>query len=197
MSDPYSILGVDRNATDEDVKKAYRKLSRQYHPDANINNPKKDEAEAKFKEVQQAYQQIMDEREKGYTSGYGSSDGSGYGGYDPFGGFGGFGSYGYGSAGSTGRTSGMSEEDAHLNAAANYIRSGHYKEALNVLDGISQHSARWYFYSASANSGLGTCERSSSSGTTEYAVSDVTSTAGRWRKLVSDKTDNVRISGNL
>ena len=60
MSDPYSILGVDRNATDEDVKKAYRKLSRQYHPDANINNPKKDEAEAKFKEVQQAYQQIMD-----------------------------------------------------------------------------------------------------------------------------------------
>ena len=49
----------------------------------------------------------------------------------------------------------MSEEDAHLNAAANYIRSGHYKEALNVLDGISQHSARWYFYSASANSGLG------------------------------------------
>lgn len=74
MSDPYSILGVDRNATDEDVKRAYRKLSRQYHPDANINNPKKDEAEAKFKEVQQAYQQIMDEREKGYTSGYGSSD---------------------------------------------------------------------------------------------------------------------------
>ena len=71
MSDPYSILGVDRNATDEDVKRAYRKLSRQYHPDANINNPKKDEAEAKFKEVQQAYQQIMDEREKGYTSGYG------------------------------------------------------------------------------------------------------------------------------
>ena len=71
MSDPYSILGVDRNATDEDVKKAYRKLSRQYHPDANINNPKKDEAEAKFKEVQQAYQQIMDEREKEYNSGYG------------------------------------------------------------------------------------------------------------------------------
>ena len=155
MSDPYSILGVDRNATDEDVKKAYRKLSRQYHPDANINNPKKDQAEAKFKEVQQAYQQIMDEREKEYNSGYGSSDGSGYGSYGPFGGFGGFGSYGYGSAGSTGGTSGMSEEDAHLNAAANYIRSGHYKEALNVLAGISQHSARWYFYSASANSGLG------------------------------------------
>ena len=65
MSDPYSILGVDRNASDEEIKKAYRKLSRKYHPDANINNPHKDEAEAKFKEVQQAYQQIMDERERG------------------------------------------------------------------------------------------------------------------------------------
>ena len=134
MSDPYSILGVDRSATDEDVKKAYRKLSRQYHPDANINNPKKDEAEAKFKEVQQAYQQIMDEREKGYTSGYGSSDGSGYGGYGPFGGFGGFGSYGYGSAGSTGGTSGMSEEDAHLiKKLLTYLT----ESASIVQDGIS------------------------------------------------------------
>ena len=70
MSDPYSILGVDRNATDEEIKKAYRTLSRKYHPDANINNPHKDEAEAKFKEVQQAYQQIMDERERGYSSGH-------------------------------------------------------------------------------------------------------------------------------
>ena len=145
MSDPYSILGVDRNATDEDVKKAYRKLSRQYHPDANINNPKKDEAEAKFKEVQQAYQQIMDEREKEYNSGYGSSDGSGYGSYGPFGGFGGFGSYGYGSAGSTGGTSGMSEEDAHLNAAAIIYEADIIKKLLTyspesasiVQDGIS------------------------------------------------------------
>ena len=106
MSDPYSILGVDRNVSDEEIKKAYRKLSRKYHPDANINNPHKDEAEAKFKEVQQAYQQIMDERERGYTSGgYGqSSSGSGhsgnsYGGnsyddYGPFGGFGGYGAFG-------------------------------------------------------------------------------------------------------
>ena len=96
MQDPYSILGVSRDASDEDIKKAYRKLSRIYHPDANINNPNKDQAEAKFKEIQQAYQQIMKEKEmgaSGYTgqapevlampeAGYG-----GFGGFGPFGGF--------------------------------------------------------------------------------------------------------------
>ena len=50
MQDPYSILGVSRDASDEDIKKAYRKLSRIYHPDANINNPNKAEAEEKFTE---------------------------------------------------------------------------------------------------------------------------------------------------
>lgn len=145
MSDPYSILGVDRNASDEEIKKAYRRLSRKYHPDANINNPHKDEAEAKFKEVQQAYQQIMDERERGYASGgYGQS---GFGG-DPFGNSG-----AYGGSGQQNRSG--SEEDIHLRAAANYIRSGHYREALNVLDGIKDRGALWYFYSASANSGVG------------------------------------------
>lgn len=177
MTDPYSVLGVDRNASDEEIKKAYRRLSRKYHPDANINNPHKDEAEAKFKEVQQAYQRIMDERERGYTSGgYGqSSSSSGYSGntygggsyddYDPFGGFGNFGGYGpfgggdpFGNSGSYGggqQNRSESEEDIHLRAAANYIRSGHYREALNVLDGIKDRGALWYFYSASANSGLG------------------------------------------
>ena len=59
MNDPYSVLGISRGATDDEIKKAYRALSRKYHPDANINNPNKDQTEAKFKEVQQAYQQIM------------------------------------------------------------------------------------------------------------------------------------------
>ena len=54
MNDPYSVLGISRGATDDEIKKAYRALSRKYHPDANINNPNKDQAEAKFKEVQQA-----------------------------------------------------------------------------------------------------------------------------------------------
>ena len=78
MYDPYSILGVSRNASEEEIKKAYKALSRRYHPDANVNNPNKAQAEEKFKEIQGAYQQIMKER----TSGYGGSSygNSGYGG---------------------------------------------------------------------------------------------------------------------
>ena len=50
MNDPYNVLGIERGATEEEIKKAYRSLSRRYHPDANINNPNKAQAEEKFKE---------------------------------------------------------------------------------------------------------------------------------------------------
>ena len=68
MTDPYSVLGVSRDASDDEIKKAYRNLSRKYHPDANINNPNKDQAEVKFKEVQQAYQQIRNTALPGVTA---------------------------------------------------------------------------------------------------------------------------------
>ena len=100
MTDPYAVLGVSRDASDEEIKKAYRSLSRKYHPDANINNPNKDQAEAKFKEVQQAYQQIMHEREYGtsdtFNTGRSGSAGGYNGGYS--GGFGGFGDFEIGRA---------------------------------------------------------------------------------------------------
>lgn len=149
MTDPYSVLGVSRNASDEEIKKAYRNLSRKYHPDANINNPNKDQAEAKFKEVQQAYQQIMRERE------YGSSSQSG-GDYD-FGGFGDFGSFrGFsGQYRQAGSGSAQTEDELHMQAAANFINSRHYQEALNLLNNMKTRNAQWYFYSAAANSGVG------------------------------------------
>ena len=75
--DPYSVLGVSRDASEEEIKKAYKALSRKYHPDANINNPNKDQAEEKFKEIQAAYQQIMKERTEGYSYG-GGYGGQGY-----------------------------------------------------------------------------------------------------------------------
>ena len=156
MTDPYEVLGVSRGASDDEIKKAYRKLSRTYHPDANINNPNKAEAEEKFKQVQQAYKQIMDEREHGtsYQSGGSSYGGDAYGGYGPFGGFDPFGGA-YGNGGSARNDYGNSEQEMRLQAAANYINSGHFREAMNVLNDISDRSGKWYFLHAIANSRLG------------------------------------------
>lgn len=189
MTDPYQVLGIARGASDEEIKKAYRQLSRKYHPDANINNPNKAQAEAKFKEIQQAYQQIMKEKAGGYqsgggygyhTGGYGQSYGqnsgqgsygqngygqggygqSGQGGYQD-GGFGGFGDFfggGFGSYSGYGQQNKINPDpydSPHMKAAANYINSGCFAEALNVLNGIKDRDAKWYYYSACANSGAG------------------------------------------
>ena len=64
---PYQILGISSDATDDEVKKAYRTLSKKYHPDANINNPNQAAYTEKFKEVQTAYKTIMDDRKRGFT----------------------------------------------------------------------------------------------------------------------------------
>ena len=142
--DPYQVLGVSRGASDEEIKKAYRSLSRKYHPDANVNNPNKAQAEERFKQVQQAYDQIMKEKQQGTS--YGGS-GSGYG---DFGSFGGFGNY------YSGRSA-YQEENTRLQAAANYIRNGYYKEAFNVLNDIpfAERNGRWYYYSALVNQRMG------------------------------------------
>ena len=75
MKDPYSVLGVDPQATDEQVKKAYRELARKYHPDNYQNNPLADLAEEKMKEINEAYDAITKQR-SGTRSG--ASYGGGY-----------------------------------------------------------------------------------------------------------------------
>jgi molecular chaperone DnaJ len=131
IANPYKILEVSPNASNEEIKKAYREQSRKYHPDSYVNNPLAGLAEEKFKEVQEAYDQIMKERENGsnpYSSGYS-----------------------YGQTNYNNSTDG----DTQMNAAATYLNARQYREAMNVLAGISNHTARWYYYSAIANAGIG------------------------------------------
>ena len=94
--DYYEVLGVSKTATDEELKKAYRKLAKQYHPDANPDN--KEEAEAKFKELNEAYEVLSDKQKRSMYDQFGhsgpngyNSDFSGYSGFDGFSGFSGFG----------------------------------------------------------------------------------------------------------
>lgn len=77
--DPYSVLGVSRNATDDEIKKAYRELARKYHPDNYAGNPLADLVEEKMKEVNEAYDAIQKERaaSSGGSSRYSSYNQSG------------------------------------------------------------------------------------------------------------------------
>jgi DnaJ-class molecular chaperone len=77
-ADYYDILGVKRGASDDEIKKAYRKLARQYHPD---RNPGDKQAEAKFKEVQQAYDVLSDKTKRANYDRFGTAEpGPGFGG---------------------------------------------------------------------------------------------------------------------
>ena len=68
MNNPYKVLGVSPNATDEEIKKAYRALARKYHPDNYVGNPLADLVEEKMKEINEAYQAIQEERARGGSS---------------------------------------------------------------------------------------------------------------------------------
>jgi len=130
IEDPYKVLGVSPGASDDEIKKAYRKLAMKYHPD---RNPGDQEAARKMQEVNAAYDQIKNPesyRRSGNQSG-------GYS-YDPFGGY-----------------QQSQSGDRYQQAAYQYIRFGRYQEALNALNSCTEKNARWYYLSALANNGLG------------------------------------------
>lgn len=128
MTDPYKVLNVARNASDDEIKKAYRTLARKYHPDNYAGGDLADLAQEKMKEINEAYDQIQKERaaSKGGT-GYGYGAG-----------------YGYGSQGSSSQSSGGAEVLANVRRM---ISMGNYSEAGVLLDGIAQgaRNAEWNY----------------------------------------------------
>ncbi len=137
INDPYKVLGVSPDASDEDIKRAYRRLAKQYHPD---RNPGDAEAARKMQEVNAAYEQIKSPDKAAPNPEYGGQ------GYDPFEGFNPFGSTWQRQRGAGGD---------YYSAAQQYIRFGRYSEALNALAFVKIRDARWYYLSALANDGLG------------------------------------------
>ena len=127
MTDPYQVLGVSPNSTDEQIKSAYRELARKYHPDNYANNPLADLAQEKMKEINEAYDQIQRQRQNKRSTNVGYGSGQSYsGGYSRQ-------SYNQGSSQFT---------DIRRLLNANRI-----SDAEELLEGIPQQSrdAEWHY----------------------------------------------------
>ena len=125
MRDPYQVLGVPSTATDEEVKKAYRNLAKKYHPDNYHDDPLADLAQEKMKEINEAYEEIQNQRKRG-------ASGSGYGAYG--GSYGGYGANSYGGS-----------YDPAIQRIRLAIRQGDLNLAEELLNARSDHNAEWDF----------------------------------------------------
>jgi len=146
ISDPYKVLGISPDASDEEVKTAYRRLAKKYHPDLNPGDRR---AAERMNEINAAYDQIKNPQPQqesygGASAAYGNPWGGAYGGY------------GYGGA-SGAYQSYESAERNELKAARNYIRARHFSEAITALGGVpsAQRDGEWYYLHAIASYNLG------------------------------------------
>ena len=125
MRDPYTVLGVSSNASDQEIKKAYRELARKYHPDNYVDNPLADLAEEKMKEINEAYEAIQKQRSGGGGSYQSSSSSGGYqGGYQ--------------------QQQQYSGNPTYARVR-NLINMGDLNTAERLLDEMPQHGGEWYF----------------------------------------------------
>jgi molecular chaperone DnaJ len=142
--DPYQVLGVSPDASDEEIKKAYRDLTKKYHPDLN---PGDQQAADKMHEVNAAYDAIKNGTAAQQQ--YGSASQQAYGpyGWSGFGGFDGFNPYTWYEQETRRQT-----ERSEYTAARNYIRNRMYREALTALSGVpmTERDGRWFYLSGVA-----------------------------------------------
>lgn len=153
--DPYQVLGVPYNADEDEIKKKYRTLVKQYHPDLHPNDP---EAARKMSEINAAYEMIKSGEAKAYRGNSyntgGQSSQSGYAGAYQYGDMDDFlnsffGAFGFGTAASQ-----MNENEAY-ERVSRYIAEGDLDAAASLLNRMVMRSAKWYYYAAQLSSMAG------------------------------------------
>ena len=148
VQDPYKVLGVSPDASDEEIKKAYRDLTKKYHPDLN---PGDEEAARKMNDINAAYDQIKNGNVQSGPA-YGPGYGAGYGAAGAY-----QQQYGYSGWADYYSAQARQTERSEYTAAVNFIRNGMYREAINALSGVpaEERDGKWYYLMAGANMYLG------------------------------------------
>ncbi len=133
MNNPYKVLGINENATQEEIRAAYLKLVKKYHPDRYTDPDLKAVANEKLVEINEAYEFLTKKNNGSASRGPGSSYGGAYGGY------GGYGSGSYGGSTYSG------PDAAEFARARAFLSQNNLQAAKAVLDRISIRNAEWYY----------------------------------------------------